>query len=121
MEGGVEPHGREVVVVDQREVDLVVGQRGERLVGLVLVDAEHHRGVLPVQAGGDRDEQAPDRRREARHANRARRLGVRVQVRLSLQRLTAAAFGTLMGLEPAFAVLIGLVADTALELLGRAA
>ena len=29
---------------------------------------------------------------------------------LSLQRLTAAAFGTLMSLEPAFAVLIGLVA-----------
>ena len=76
----IEGDGRERVVVDEREVDLVRGEELERLGGLVLVDPQADRRVLGGEPGEHRDERPAHCGGEARDAHRPGGLTVGVEV-----------------------------------------
>lgn len=70
----------EGVVVDQREVDVVVGQQSHGLRRLVLADLELDGRMRLGQRGEHRHERAPDRGGEPCDAHDPGRLDVRIEV-----------------------------------------
>ena len=72
--------GREVVVVDEGQVDLVAREQVERLQRLVLQDPHVDPGVGGAEVVDRGEERGPDGRREAGDAQHADRLGSRVEV-----------------------------------------
>jgi hypothetical protein len=79
-QGGPDAGGSEVVVVDQRQVHLVIGQQAECLTRLVLIDVQAHRGMPVGQQLCGRQQELPDARGERRHPDGAGRHRRRIQV-----------------------------------------
>ena len=63
---------REVVVVADGQIDLAGVERGVRLAGLVLIDAQLDPRMITGQAGGRRKQVGPDRAGERFPVRRGR-------------------------------------------------
>jgi hypothetical protein len=72
--------GREVVVVGQRQVQVVVGEQREGLDGFVLADHDVDGGMGIGQLGEDRQQRHPDAGGETADPKGAHRFGVGVEI-----------------------------------------